>query len=53
MLFFPVFTVVEVHSFTLRSTGKQFIFLKYDGLDDHKVGVQNKNICTCFEQFAI
>ena len=24
-------TVVEVHSFTIRSTGRQFIFLKWDG----------------------
>ena len=29
---FPVFTVVEVHSSALRSTGSQFVFLKCDGL---------------------
>ena len=49
----PVFTVVEVHSSTLRSTGRQFIFLKCEGLCDHEAAAQDKNICTCFEPFAI
>ena len=36
----PVFTVVEVHSSTLRSTGRQFIFLKCEGLCDHEAARQ-------------
>ena len=46
-------TVVEVHSSTLRSTGSQFIFLKWDGLYEHEAGAPSKNICICFEKFAI